>query len=176
MDHVNIKLYATPDSRVNWPDLIPVFHRWIRENTLSGTLIDVADYAHVPEGPGILLIGHDAFYSVDNRTDRPGFLYNRRAAAEGSDSVKLRDAYTAAVNAARKLEKDPGIHQLRFDEKRFEVFINDRALAANNADAAQQLSAAIEDLYMERFGEKPRIERESEDPRSLLRLQVMPAE
>lgn len=37
---------------------IPVFHRWIEERTLPELVIDVANYAHVPEGPGVVLIGH----------------------------------------------------------------------------------------------------------------------
>src|SRR4051812_30443994 len=82
LDHLNVKIYATQDARVQWHDLIPIFHRWIRDNVLPGTLIDVADYAHVPAGPGILLISHDAFYSVDNRENRLGFLYNQRTATE----------------------------------------------------------------------------------------------
>jgi len=176
MDHINIKIYATPDSRVNWPDLIPVFHRWIRENVLPGTLIDVADYAHVPEGPGILLIAHDAFYSVDNRQNRPGFLYNRRTAAEGSTTGKLYEAYSSALEAARLLENDPDIHGLRFDERRFQVFVNDRMLAPNTAEAATELSGFVAELYHQRFGQQASVRRESEDPRSLLRLDVTPAE
>ena len=63
--------------------LIPVFHRWIREQAMPELLIDVADYSHVPAGPGVMVIGHEANYSVDNRENRLGLLYNRRAALEG---------------------------------------------------------------------------------------------
>src|SRR3954447_15715057 len=154
IDHVNVKLYATPDSTVNWPGLIPVFHRWIRESVLPGTLIDVADYAHVPEGPGILLIAHEAFYSVDNRRNQPGFLYNRRTPAEGSDIDKVRDAWMSAADSASKLELEAGMDQLRFERQRFEVAVNDRVLAPNTSENADRLGQLVSQVYAERFGQK----------------------
>ena len=48
---------------------ISVFHRWIREGcALEGLLIDVADYRHVPDGPGVLLIGLDRDRSIEFST------------------------------------------------------------------------------------------------------------
>ena len=82
--HINVKIFAVEGSKVDWHKLIPVFHRWIREQALPGLLLDVADYAHVPAGPGMMIIGHDAHYAVDNRQNRLGLLYNRRTAVEGS--------------------------------------------------------------------------------------------
>ena len=49
-----------------------VFHQWIRDSVCPEMLIDVADYRHVPAGPGVMLIGHEANYSLDNRENRLG--------------------------------------------------------------------------------------------------------
>ncbi len=39
-------------------DFIPLFHRWIQEQAIDGhLLIDVHDYSHIQQGPGILLVG-----------------------------------------------------------------------------------------------------------------------
>ena len=47
-------------------DFIPVFHRWIQKQTVSGhLLIDVHDYSHIHQGPGILLVGHEGNFSID---------------------------------------------------------------------------------------------------------------
>ena len=43
----------------------------------------MADYRHVPEGPGVMLIGHQANYSVDNTDNRLGVRYNRKEPLEG---------------------------------------------------------------------------------------------
>ncbi len=173
MDHINVKIFATPDSTVHWHELIPVFHRWIRDNEVPGTPVDVADYAHVPDGPGILLIAHDAFYSVDNRAGKLGFLYNRRTPLDGDVAGKVREAYDAALTAARKLEKD--VPTLRFDEARFEVFVNDRALAPNNDETDRALRPVVEALYAEKVGKAGRVEKTSADPRSLYRVEATPA-
>ena len=132
LQHVNVKLFAAEGSSVHWPDLVPIFHRWIQEQALDDMLIDVADYAHVPAGPGILLVAHEGFYSVDNREDRLGFLYNRRAALEGSATDKLHQAWNAAASASRRLEAEPSLGgTLRFDSRDCEVCINDRLVAPN---------------------------------------------
>ena len=54
---VQVKVYAA--GAVPTERLIPVFHRWIREKTLDELALDVADYGHVHEGPGVVLIGQD---------------------------------------------------------------------------------------------------------------------
>ena len=63
IDHVNVKVFAK--APVDLAAAIPVFHRWIQEGACEELLIDVADYRHVPAGPGVVLIGHEANYSLD---------------------------------------------------------------------------------------------------------------
>jgi len=174
MDHFNVKLFAEPGTEVKWGDLIPVFHRWIRESVVPGALIDVADYAHVPEGPGVMLIADDAFYSVDNRAGQLGILYNRRRPLSGDVREKLEQAYDTAVLAARQLEKElPG---LRFSDRDFEVFINDRMLAPNNDQTEAEIRPVVEAFCAERFaGSKSLVERNGTDTRTLFRLRVKPA-
>ena len=45
-------------ARFELADAVAVFHQWIRDGVCPEMLIDVADYRHVPAGPGVLLIGH----------------------------------------------------------------------------------------------------------------------
>jgi hypothetical protein len=175
LQHVNVKLFATPESRVNWPDLPPIFHRWIQEQVLDGLLIDVADYAHVPGGPGILLIAHEGFYSVDNRENRLGFLYNRRAALDGSVSEKVEQAWSAAAGAARKLEAEPVLGgALHFRKDDCEVTVNDRMLAPNTQETFDRLAPAIAEFFAEKFGNPVTLDW-NPDPRQLFRVQVRPA-
>jgi len=172
MDHFNVKLFAEPETTVNWADLIPVFHRWIRESAVPGSLIDVADYAHVPEGPGVMLIADDGFYSLDNRAGELGVLYNRRRPLSGNDRARLEQAYDTALIAAKLLEKEvPG---LRFREQDFEVFVNDRMLAPNTDETDESVRPVVEDFCADR-GMKATITRDTSDARSLYRLRVRPA-
>ena len=173
IQHINVKSFAESDTNVNWHGLIPVFHRWIQQQALPEMLIDVADYAHVPAGPGILLIGHEAFYSVDNRANRVGMLYNRRTAVEGTLGEKLEQAWTAAKLAAEKLQDEPELG-LRFNPQDVEVFVNDRALAPNTQETFDELSPAIGEFFGREFGTPVEIVHDV-NPRGLFRVRVRPA-
>ena len=52
LQHVNVKLLAGDPADVDLEPLIPIFHDWIRDRVFEELLLDVADYRHVPEGPG----------------------------------------------------------------------------------------------------------------------------
>jgi len=101
VQHVRVKIFALEP--VDLAGAIPVFHRWIQERVRPEMLIDVADYRHVPNGPGVMLIGYEADYSLDNTKGRLGLLYSRKQAG-GAAQENLRQAYDAAVAACRLLE------------------------------------------------------------------------
>ena len=173
--HINCKVFAVEGAHVDWPKLIPVFHRWIREQSLPGLLLDVADYAHVPAGPGMMIIGHDAHYAVDDRQNRLGLLYNRRTALEGSNRDRIAQAYDAALDAARKLESEPEIgDRLRFDESQVEIWVNDRLLAPNTPETFAAFEPEVTSFLQDRLGTAVAVERSS-DPRDLVRVRTLTA-
>ena len=57
---------------------IPVFHDWIKHHRLGELLVDVASYGHVPNGPGVGIVGHGSDYFVDSSEGRQGLLYSRK--------------------------------------------------------------------------------------------------
>jgi hypothetical protein len=172
IQHINVKIFAQEPLGVRWEEFTPVFHRWIQQRALPELLIDVADYAHVPEGPGMMIIAHEAFYSVDNRQSRPGLLYNRRMFLEGSTQDKLEHAYESALRAARMLESEPEFQgRIRFDERECEISVNDRMLAPNTETTWNALKPEIEEFFRNRFGTTPQLDWNS-SPRELFRVRV----
>src|SRR6266851_10518714 len=130
LQHVNVKLLVRNPEEVDLEPLIPIFHDWIQNQVGEGLLLDVADYRHVPEGPGVVLIGHEGNYSVDNTANRPGVRYNRKAALDGSNQDRLRQAARAALLACQRLESEPRLGgELRFNGQEIEIFVNDRMVA-----------------------------------------------
>src|SRR3954471_23499207 len=107
---IGIKLFlSTPPAH---PEaVVPVFHSWIQQQALAGNLlIDVADYLHVPSGPGIVLVGHEANFSTDQAEPGYGLLYQRkRPLEEASFAGRLGHAFRAALGAAWLLEQDPKV-------------------------------------------------------------------
>ena len=71
-----IKLFFKPNGSYPSKDFIPVFHNWIKTNSVpEHMLIDVIDYSHIPDGPGIMLIAHEGHFSLDKEKNMPGLLY-----------------------------------------------------------------------------------------------------
>ena len=150
VQHINVKFFLENPESIDLADHAAVFNSWIQEQRLEELLIDVADYLHVHHGPGIMLIGHEADYSLDNRAGRLGLLYNRKASLDGTTEEKLTQAVHAALIAAQILEKENG---LKFNGSEVQVIVNDRLLAPNTAETfaalEQDLRAFFDRLYSE---------------------------
>ena len=146
IQHVNVKVFAESPEGFDHNAALAVFQRWIRESVCEELLIDVVDYHHVPAGPGTVLVGHEANYSLDNGGNRLGLLYNRKAPIEAGAEENVAQALRAALGACRRLEEEPEFEgRLRFGPAReIEITINDRGLAPNTDDAFVALKPAIE--------------------------------
>jgi hypothetical protein len=133
---LNLKLFPTADSGLEPRALVPVFHGWIQRRAIDNELlIDVADYTHVVDGPGVMLIGHEGHYAYERLQGKPGFSYSLRRAeiADGFEPA-LRYAMRQLLTATSLLEAEESLAgKLRFDTGRLQVQINDRLRAPNEA-------------------------------------------
>ncbi|SRR5579875_958817 len=173
IQHFRVKLFATPDSHPRLGDAIPVFHRWIQENRVPEMAIDVADYEHVPEGPGVILVCHEAIYGLDEGKGRLGLVYNRRAVLDGSVEDRLRQAVNAAESAAAILEEEPEFAgRLRFDRNAWEVAVNDRALAPNTPATWDALTPTLRQVFDSIVGAGRYSLTPARDPRELFTATV----
>jgi len=171
IQHVNVKIFAAQPAPDDLGPAIPVFHRWIQDNVTGELLIDVADYRHVPEGPGVMLIAHEAHYSLDGAGGRLGLLYNRRLADNGTAGEKLRQAYEAALAAARRLEDEPEFRgKLKFQPGDVEVVFNDRCLTPNTAETYAALKPELERFFDEIWGAGSYALEHTGEPRDRLRV------
>src|ERR1700733_15184726 len=127
LQHVNVKLLVKNPQAADLEPLIPIFHGWIQGQVCEELLLDVADYRHVPAGPGVMVIGHQADYSVDNTDHRLGVRYNRKAVLDGSNQDRLKQATMAALVACQSLEGESRLNdKLRFNGQEIELSVNDR--------------------------------------------------
>jgi hypothetical protein len=148
VQHVNIKFYFENPEAVHLTDFGAVFNTWIQAQRLEELLIDVADYLHVHNGPGIMLIGHEADYSLDNRAGRLGLLYNRKEQLEGTTEDKLAQAARAALTVAQILEKENG---LKFSGSEVQIIINDRLLVPNATETFEALEPEVKTFFDKLF-------------------------
>jgi hypothetical protein len=159
---VDLKVLAATRSPLQLERAIPVFHRWIQERSLDELMVDVADYTHVPEGPGVVLVCHDAIYSLDQGGGALGLLYSRRRETHASLGPiatlddRLASVFRRALVACGKLERERDLAGLTFPLDRFELAINDRRVgAAHGAELARSLERMAGWLFA---GEQPSIE------------------
>jgi hypothetical protein len=142
---IQIKLFAERDLHVD--AYVPVFHRWIRESLVPELLIDVADYAHVPDGPAVALIGHESDYVLDRADGRLGLLYvNKRG------NVDLPAALRRTLRAAELLNAETSLSErITFRTDELLLRVADRLNAPNNNDTYErllpELRAGLESLY-----------------------------
>ena len=152
--HVNVKLFVKNAEQVDLEALVAVFHGWIQNQGSGELLLDVADYRHVPSGPGVVLIGHQGNYSLDNARGRLGVRYNRKAPLEGTNHDHLVQATQAVLAACQRLETDPSLGgTVQFNGREIELFINDRLLAPNTPETRTASDSEFRTFFSTLFGE-----------------------
>ena len=149
IQHINIKFFLENPERANLAEYAAVFNSWIQTQKMEELLIDVADYLHVHNGPGIMLIGYEADYSLDHRAGRLGLLYNRKAEVEGTTQEKVAQAVCAGLTAAQILEKENG---LKFLGSEVQLIVNDRLLVPNTSETYEALEAEFSAFFERLYG------------------------
>jgi hypothetical protein len=168
LQHVNVKLGIEKPGEVDLGALIPIFQKWIETPPVEDLLLDVADYQHVHAGPGVVLIGFQGDYSVDNTDNRLGVRYNRKAPLDGSNQDRLKQAARAALSAFARLETEPRMEgKLRFDGREIEVIINDRLFAPNTDATRKEAGVDLQAFFKQLFKEGGVSLSYASDPRRL---------
>jgi hypothetical protein len=166
---LNLKLFVVGPAGFDLAVLTGVFNRWIQGHLAPELLIDVADYRHVHHGPGVLLVGHEANYSLDQSGGRLGLLYNRKAPVEGSNHDRLEQAAGAVFAAAQRLEAET---VLRFDPSRLQLIVNDRLAVPNTPEAFAVLQPALGAFFERLYGPGASLHHHPADPRQRFTVEI----
>jgi hypothetical protein len=174
---IQVKFFLEKSAGVDLSAFTAVFQRWIQQKAIPGQLIDVADYRHVFEGPGIVLIGYESDYSIESRDGRMGLLYTRKRQADPDLQTQLRTSFRLALDACQLLEAEPSFSPgLKFRADEIEIRFADRLRLQNRAESfnlvKDDLRIVLAELYgSDSFDFAP----VSHDPRSLFTIAVQNA-
>jgi hypothetical protein len=156
-----LKWFLESSGGVDLETFIPIFHHWIQTQRLDDVLIDVADYRHVPNGPGVILIGHDAQYSMDQSDGRLGLLYSRRREThpnrQGIQRVtaRLQSVFQDALMACQQLESEAALQgKLQFRTDTLELRLNDRLHAPNTEETYRELRQHLDPFLAQLYPEE----------------------
>jgi hypothetical protein len=153
---VAVKLYLDDVGDIAPEDAIPIFHEWIRRGAVPGLLVDVADYSHVKDGPGVILVGHDVDYALDLGEGRPGVLCRWKRGAEETAADRLAAALDGALKAAAEFEAAPAFASApHVDRADALVSVEDRLAAPNTPESLDALRPAVDEAVARITGAPP---------------------
>ncbi|MBA3874120.1 MAG: hypothetical protein H0X30_33720 [Anaerolineae bacterium] len=169
-----VKFFLDTSSPIDEALFTGVFQRWIQDNALGELLIDVADYRHVFQGPGTVLIGHESDYTIDNRDGRIGLLYTRKRQTTEDVATQLRTSLQRDLKAAQLLEHEAAFKPaLKFNISEIEVRFVDRLQFQNNPATFDSIKDDVTAALSEFFGAAAvQIEPVQGDVRDLFALRV----
>jgi hypothetical protein len=169
-----VKIFLDDPGAIDLALFQAIFQRWIQQKLLPGQLVDVADYRHVPDGPGIILIGHDADYSIEPRNGRLGLLFTRKHRPDEDVQAQLRSSLRLALAACQLLEtEDAFFPRLRFRADELEIRYPDRLKFPNVPQTFSLIRADLNAVLSELYGEDTLdVSRVSQDPRYLFTVEV----
>jgi hypothetical protein len=147
------KFFVENPSGIAVEQFVPAFHRWIQTRALEGhQLIDVADYKHVHEGPGTVLISHEANIHADLGEGRFGLLYVRKQPISGSFAQRLAATLAYTLRCASMLEHNASLGGIRFRTNDPIFRIYDRLLAPNTPQIFAQIGPDLESVLKNLYG------------------------
>lgn len=169
---IAVKYFFEEPAKADLELFVPVFHRWIQKSTLPGTLIDVADYAHLPQSPGVVLVAHEAILMIDETEGPRGLLYTRKLPLEGTLTQRFEAVLRAGLQACELLEQEPELKGVTFKRREAWVLSNDRLAAPNSTAAFAELKPALAEAVKAVWGGAVDLVRDTRDPRTRLTVRV----
>lgn len=168
MKPLKLTVSMTAELESGLEDAAGVFHRFIQRRLVEGFLLDVADYRHVPNGPGMMLVGVDVDY---NLTASSLSVTLKRSGLDIADAFKTATRYL--LGAAEQIGVDGAI-PLHLKSDTLNVTVADRQLGA----ASEIQAAVIEELEpvaAELFGAGTKLSAvQADDARSLPVVSIAP--
>jgi len=177
---LGIKFFAAEPAAPQVTEFIPIFHTWIqRQIVQEHLLVDVHNYSHIHQGPGILLVAHQGNFSIDMADGRMGLLYYRKQPAAGSLHDRLVTILKSTLQGCSLLEDEPSLRgRFRFRTDDLLIIANDRLNTPNEEPTFLELQPVLSAVF-ERIldGAGFTLSRSSNDPkeRFAVRVQTSPS-
>ena len=149
---VSVKILSNAPPTLDLDPLLSVFARWRTESAHPAQWVDLADYAHMARGAGIVLIGHLCNFAFDMGSPSPGILYARKKGLDGAVEDRLLTVFHDCFEMAQRLRAEPEFPAgVGLETGRLELAFNDR-LETHNTERTDELlrssvKAALDRLF-----------------------------
>ncbi len=153
LQRINAKLMANGPADLNIDPILAVFGRWRQDKEHPSDWVDLADYAHMARGQGILLVGKQGNFSVDLTDPGPGLLYGGKKDFQGSPANRVLEAMRRCLTLAVPLVGEPEYPaSLKLQPGSWELTVNDRLNFPNTDETDKQLAPGIQSALDTVFG------------------------
>lgn len=155
-----LRLGTKAGAEVPERDLVLFFHRLIQEKALRETCVDVTDYSHVPEGPGVMLICHEAHYALERVSGSLALRCATKRGAEGDAAARIRRILGKTLALAKLAESHEALGgRVRFDMSQATLWIEDRLVAPNTEATFAALAPVLGETLTAVWGASPVLSR-----------------
>jgi hypothetical protein len=150
------KLHLLPPAEIPSEDLVLFFHRVIQDRLIDEITVDVADYSHVPDGPGVMLVCHEAHYSMDRAGGRLGLKCATKRGASGGTSDRIRRVLRKLLGLAAQMEDHEVLRgRVRFDTRSALVSVEDRLVAPSTQATFDAFAPVLAEVAARAWGAPP---------------------
>lgn len=169
---ISIKFFAKNPEVVEIEAFTAILQRWIQDRALDGLLIDVVDYKHMYEGPGIILIGDLADYGMDSRDGRLGMMLTIKRHDQVTLTNLLQYAFPLILKAAKLMETEDAANGLVFDFSEAKLEFLDRLNYANSPETLANVEADLRSFANDIFKQELAITQAHRDPRETFAVTI----
>ena len=152
-NRLSAKFFFDTDVSVKAADLIPVFHDWISRQAVEETLIDVADYSHVHQGPALMLVALEADYVLDEGSGASGIRYIRKRTQPDSLASALALVVAQAAQAGHLIASSGLTSGVTLDTSQVEIEMLDKLHFPDELRKSEALENALQEVGLVAFGD-----------------------
>jgi len=152
LQRIQIKIAADAPAGLSLDPFLLIFGRWRKEKH-PADWVDLADYAHLPRGPGIVLVGQRCNVAFDLADPGPGILYTAKKGLAGSHAERLGAAFEWCLDLSKRLTGEPEFPKdVRLRTGSLELRFNDRLETPATPETDAELRPAVEQVLNKLFG------------------------
>jgi hypothetical protein len=152
LQRIQIKIAANSPAGLSLDPFLVIFGRWRKEKH-AADWVDLADYAHLPRGPGIVLVGQRCNVAFDLADPGPGILYTAKKGLTGSHAERLSAVFEWCLEFAKRLTAEPEFPKdVRLRAGSLELRFNDRLDTPDTPGTDAELRPAVEQVLNRLLG------------------------
>ncbi len=168
LQRIDLKVLLDAPEQPELDPILTAFDRWRKETDAAPDWVDLADYAHMQQGPAVMMAGKRENVAVDTNEPGLGILVQNRKGLSGSTEERFAEAFRRHLALATRLTGEPEWPaELRVRGGDWIISINDRLGFPNNDASDGAVREGLVALLDRMFGDGYDLERDPDPQRRL---------